>query len=545
MSTDSSLLKAPAAPKVSRFRGRYWPVAAILVVCIAGAVFLRYLLAAGEIDRGTANGCTDLVCVAGVIFLGLWMFFLSPFTRRTRWWCIAVPTVVIAVLATVLKIEKADGNLLLYFTWRWSVKPDEVLAKHMLSASRRSVDLSPTEHNYSGFLGAGRDAFVPDVKLATDWKSQPPKLLWKQPIGGGYSAFAVQGNAAITLEQRGEEELVTGYDLRTGELCWDHAIKARHHDMIGGDGPCSTPTIDGGRVYALGATGVLRCLDAATGREIWMRNVLADVGTTDEKDHAAVPWGRSASPLIVDELVVVPGGGPPGGPMVSLIAYNKQTGEKVWTGGTRQISYSSPSLANYGGVRQIVIVNEDNITGHDPKTGDVLWETKWEGSSKATASCSQTVPFGDDRFFVSKGYSGGAAAFQVTRNADGTWETKQLWRNHRVLKTKLDNVIIKNGYVYGLSDGILECVDANTGQRQWEGEDYGHGQVLRVGDVLLVTQEWGAVALVALDPTAYKELAHFQAIEGKTWNNPALVGDLLLVRNDQEAACYKLPLAEK
>ncbi len=215
----------------------------------------------------------------------------------------------------------------------------------------------------------------------------------------------------------------------------------------------------------------------------------------------------------------------------------------MWTGGTRQVSYSSPSLATYGGVRQIVIVNEDNITGHDPKTGEVLWEARWDGSSNASASASQTVPIGDDRFFVSKGYSGGAAVFEVLHHADGTWSTKQVWRNHRVLKTKLDNVVVKDGYVYGLTDGILQCVDLQTGKPQWEGDDYGHGQVLRVGDLLLITQEWGAVALVALDPAAFKELTRFQAIEGKTWNNPALAGDLLLVRNDREAACYQLPLA--
>ncbi len=420
-------------------------------------------------------------------------------------------------------------------------KPDETLAK--LTPTHKKLDLAPTSHDYPAFLGANRDAFVPDVRLLPDWGCNPPNLIWKQPIGGGYSAFAVQGGAAITLEQRGDEELVTCYDLHTGELCWDHAIHARHHDLIGGDGPCSTPIIYDGRIYALGATGVLRCLDAATGELIWMHDVLADVGTNAETDRNGVPWGRAASPLIVDDLVVVPAGGPPAGTKASLIAYNRQSGDKVWTGGTRQVSYSSPSLATYGGVLQIVIVNEDNITGHDPKTGEVLWEARWDGSSNASASASQTVPIGDDRFFVSKGYTGGAAVFEVMHDADGTWSAKQVWRNHRVLKTKLDNVVVKDGYVYGLNDGILQCVDLQTGKPQWEGEDYGHGQVLRVGDQLLITQEWGAVALVALDPTAFKALTRFQAIKGKTWNNPALAGDLLLVRNDREAACYQLPLA--
>src|SRR5262249_53753009 len=150
-----------------------------------------------------------------------------------------------------------------------------------------------------------------DVHLATDWTTQPPKLRWKQPIGLGYSGFAVVGNAAVTLEQRDQQEMVTCYDLQTGKLHWFHAITARHSNPVGGDGPGSTPTLHEGRVYALGGTGVLRCLDAATGKEIWIRDVLADVGTNYDEDHHGVWWGRSASPLIVDDLVVVPGGGPP------------------------------------------------------------------------------------------------------------------------------------------------------------------------------------------------------------------------------------------
>jgi outer membrane protein assembly factor BamB len=340
--------------------------------------------------------------------------------------------------------------------------------------------------------------------------------------------------------------------VNTGALAWHHAIQARQHNDIGGDGPASTPTVHDGRVYALGGTGVLRCLDAATGKEIWIRDVLADVGTDYETDRSGVWWGRSASPLVVDDLVIVPGGGPPAGPKVSLIAYNRANGAIVWKGGNRQVSYSSPSLATYGGVRQIVIVNEATITGHDPHTGEVLWETKWEGSSNSTASASQTVQVDDEHLFVSKGYSmGGGALFEIkhekTDNGDGTsadWTTKKLWHNHRVLMTKLDNVVIKDGSVYGLSDGILQCVDVKTGRKLWEGDEYGHGQLLRVGDKLLITGEWGAVALVELNPKEYHELARFQAIDGKTWNNPAISGNLLLLRNAVEAACYELPLAD-
>jgi outer membrane protein assembly factor BamB len=558
MTTDSS---SPIASQVeatrSARRRSLWPAWTILCVGVAA---IAYFQAVGVVDNGTSNALTAIAFGLVLILLGLWTAFFSPFSRSTRWWCIAVTTAVIAALFGVLRLNGFNGNLVPRFTWRWNPKPDMALAESGLSETQRVADVRPTAHDYPGFLGANRNAYVPGVHLATDWSANPPKLLWRQPIGAGYSAFAITGQAAITMEQRGEQELVTCYDLKTGQLLWHHAIAARQHNDIGGDGPGSTPTINEGKVYALGGTGILRCLDAATGRQIWIRDVLADVDTTYEADRAGVWWGRSASPLVFDNLVVVPAGGPPGGPKISLIAYNKLTGEIVWRGGHRQVSYSSPSLATYGGVRQIVIVNEDNITGHDPATGEVLWTAPWDGSSNSTASASQTVQISDDKFFVSKGYSmGGGAVFEVKhpnatgetakddatnsgeKNPASTWTVQRLWHNHRVLQTKLDNVIIEDGFVYGLSDGILQCVDLATGHRVWAGRDYGHGQLLRVGDVLLVTSETGEVALVALNSDEFHELAKFQALEGKTWNNPALSGNLLLVRNAQEATCYELP----
>jgi len=533
---------------------RTWPVWPAWVILGLGAALIAFFQIIGVNDNGSANGFTILTVGGTVILLGLWTVLFSPFSRRARWWTVAAATAVIALFFSAFRLNGFNGNLVPTVTWRWTPVPDTVLAQSGLNEQQQMADVQPTPHDYPGFLGANRDAFIPNVHLETDWNANPPKLLWRQPIGAGYSAFAIVGQAAITLEQRGEQELVSCYDLKTGRMLWHHAVQARHYNEIGGDGPGSTPTIHEGRVYALGGTGILRCLDAATGKPIWIHDVLADVGTTYEADRAGVWWGRSASPLIVDNLVVVPAGGPAGGPKVSLVAYDKLTGEIVWKGGTRQVSYSSPSLATYGGMRQIVIVNEDNITGHDPKTGEVLWTAPWDGSSNSTASASQTVQVADDRFFVSKGYSiGGGALFEVKRAEptsdsnqapESNWTVRRIWHNHRVLQTKLDNVVIKDGYVYGLSDGVLQCVELETGKRAWAGATYGHGQLLRVGDVLLITGETGELALVEFNPSEFHELAKIQALEGKTWNNPALSGDLLLVRNAQEAACYQLPLAK-
>ena len=407
----------------------------------------------------------------------------------------------------------------------------------------------PGLRDYPAFLGLNRHAVISDLKLARDWVKQPPRKLWRQPIGSGWSAFSVVGTAAVTQEQRGDEELVVCYDLPSGKLRWVHSDPGRFESTLGGDGPRATPTIHEGRVYTMGAIGWLNCLDLVTGEPIWKtRSVLADVKSTPEVEKPVVAWGRAGSPLIVDHRVIVPGGGPPTpsaeeGTYVSLIAYDKDTGEIVGTGGDQQISYSSPSLFTIGDTKQIVIVNEKTITGHDVQTLKVLWSIPWEGGSSSNASSPQTQQISADQLFVTKGYNIGGMLFQVT--CEGTiWTAKKIWHNSLVLRGKLSNHVIAGDHAYGLDDGILECVDLKTGKKLWKGGRYELGQLLLVGDVLLVQAESGDVVLVEDNPKKHVELTRFEAIEGKTWNNPVLAGHYLLVRNSTEAACYELPVID-
>ncbi len=258
-----------------------------------------------------------------------------------------------------------------------------------------------------------------------------------------------------------------------------------------------------------------------------------------------MPWGRAASPLVVGDQVIVPLGGRKGGRrLVSLAAYDKRRGTLLWEGGSRQISYSSPRLATLAGVEQVLIVNEGTVAGHDLKTGRLLWEHPWPARTNANPNVSQAVPVPPDRVFVSKGYGQGAMLLRLDPAADGALAPQVVWRNPKILKTKFANVAIRDGYVYGLSDGILECVELSSGRSQWKHGRYGHGQILRVGDLLLLLSEEGEVVLVEATPArADNMLGRFQAIEGLTWNNFALAGPFLLVRNAEEAACYKMPLA--
>ena len=342
------------------------------------------------------------------------------------------------------------------------------------------------------------------------------------------------------MEQRGTTELVTCYEIASGFLQWSHGTEARHENPMGGVGPRCTPTIDEGRVYTLGATGVLSCLDGSSGQPLWVHDLLGMVGLTPEADERNVAWGRAASPLIVGSLVVVPVGGPRDGRKVSLVAFDKTTGERIWEGGQQQVGYSSPVLATIHGVPQIAIVNESSVSGHAVDTGHELWRRPWSGSSNAQANTSQAVVVGEDRILVSKGYGGGAELFRITFDSEN-WNTEPIWKEN-VLKTKLTNVVIHDGHAYGLDDGILSCVEVETGRRRWKRGRYGHGQILLVGDSLLVLAESGELWMVQPTPEGHEVLGRMPVLDGITWNNLCLYGTRLLVRNAEQAACYELSI---
>ncbi|MFQ5671221.1 MAG: PQQ-binding-like beta-propeller repeat protein [Acidobacteriota bacterium] len=502
-------------------------------------------------DRGLANVLSAALLILDALAASAWLLFFSGYARRTRMKLAVGGCLLLAALGLCFRLEGYTGELVPTFAWRFREEPAR-LAEEVgpnragsLRLARTDLDLRTTSVNdFPGFLGPHRDAHVEGVRLSRHWDTDPPRPVWRRAVGAGWSAFSVVNGYAVTMEQRGQMEMVTAYDARRGELMWAFSQPGRYEHVLGGVGPRSTPTIADGKVYALGATGRLWCLDGATGELIWEKDLLKEYGVSPEQEFANIQYGRSNSPLVAGDLLVVPAGGNKGGRIASLVAYRKDTGRRVWEAGQRQISFSSPVLATLLGVEQILIVNEDTISSHHPATGSVLWEHPWPGVTSSNANVSQAVPVAPDGVLVSKGYGGGAERLQLIRREDGTFAVRVVWRSRGVLRTKFSNVVVLDDHVYGLSDGILECVDLETGRRVWKRGRYHHGQILGVGDLLLVLSESGEVFLVEPTPSrANHILGHFQALEGITWNNIALSGNLLLVRNAHEAGAYRLPLA--
>lgn len=460
-----------------------------------------------------------------------------------------------ALVAHLFVIDFRNDGTGRFIGWRWAWQPknDQLLAV----PEARSIidDWQTTSVDYPRFLGSGYWAEAKGLEIDPDWDSNPPEEIWRKPIGAGWSAFSVVGDYAVTQEQRGDSELVTCYRVSTGEPVWVHGDQVRfdpqgHFANLGGVGPRATPTLHNARVYTQGATGIVNCLDARTGEVLWSHDLEGDF------DVAPLLWGKSGSPLVIPDLgiVVINVGVPPEKSSHidctgSLTAFDLETGEVRWQGGNLTTSYASPVECELAGERQILQVNEGYLTAHRASDGTVLWQHEWPSSSSGSAACSQPVPLEGDRIFLTKGYGIGATLLHVTKKAEGNFETTPVWKPgvKPVLKTKLCNVVIRDGYAYGLDDTLLQCVEIETGRSMWKKRRnplFGHGQVLLVGNHLLVATERGELLLVECSPEKYNELASIRVLDesGVTWNNPALAGSYLLIRNDREAACYRLPL---
>ena len=530
------------------FRRRHYPGPfswLIIAACVCAFPLLWAQASDVGIERAELHLLTVLLGLIVSVTLVVWFVVFSAYEWTLRLGFAISLILTVALLFGLLRIRQFSGDLIPTFAFRWQPDADQLLQQPVAEAT--DVDLqTTTEDDFPQFLGPERNARVVTPLLNTDWESNPPREVWRIPIGAGWSSFATVNGFAVTMEQRGEEELVTCYEVASGQLRWYHSVQARHQTGMGGVGPRGTPTIHQGKVYALGATGVLRCLDGANGQEIWIEDLLARIGVTPEEDLERVAWGRSASPLIVDDLVVVPLGGKDEASCVSLAAFDRQSGDLVWTGGKHQAAYASPTVATIHGQRQILIVNQDYVSGHRVENGKQLWQVDWPGNSATNANVSQATHLTGGNILLSKGYHGGAKMVELSRDGD-VWESREIWPNDRVLRTKFSNVVVRNTYAVGLSDGFLECVDLESGRRLWKSGRYGQGQVLGVQgqsagiDLLLIQAESGDVVLFSTKPGSQQELGRFPALADKTWNNPAFYGRLLLVRNSDEAACYELP----
>ena len=455
----------------------------------------------------------------------LWAVISLRFSNEIRRWSMVGMVMIGCGMWTLLRIDGITGEFNLDLAWRWSKTPEERFLDQVSEEPMKPISVPmvvEANAEWPGFRGPNRDGIIKNVQIEADWSVNPPRELWRRPIGPGCSSFAVSGNTLYTQEQRGEYEMVSCYNINTGAPIWRHQDNERFWDSHAGAGPRSTPTYCNGRIYTLGATGILNALNAADGSVVWSRNAVSDTNVK----HSG--WGYTSSPLVVDDIVVVAIVG-------QLVAYDIETGNPRWFGPDGGDSYSSPHLLNIDGIKQIALTSASGLVSIEPANGTVLWKYSWPGDSRIV----QPSLSADHIILLSSSDGFSVRRISVIHDS-GKWSIEEQWTSSK-LKPNFNDLIVHKGHAYGFNGPMLVCIDVDDGERKWRGGRYG-GQIILVADqdLLVVLSEKGELALVRAIPEKFEELARLKAIKGKTWNHPVLVGDKLLVRNSQEMVGYRL-----
>lgn len=438
---------------------------------------------------------------------------------------------------TTVRFEGTTGAFSAEFSFRWKPTAEEqFLAERSSKPVAPKTDVSPAEKvelrtgDWPGFRGPARDGRLPGVRIATDWKQNQPKELWRHRVGPGWSSWAVIGSRAFTQEQRGPDEVVVCYDANSGSERWAYQDQTRFEEVMGGPGPRATPTFHDGRIYTLGATGHLACLDAVSGKKIWVRDISADSGAK------APMWGFAASPLVVQGVVTVFAGGANG---KGVLGYRADSGDLAWSAGEITNSYCSMQPAKIDGLEQVVVATREGLTSLDPVAGKVLWQFEWSMDEQFNR-VTQPAIVGEADVLIGTGFGFGLRRVHVGHDKD-SWKTEQVWES-RAISPYYNDLVIHKDHLYGFNANLLTCVRLSDGKAKWKERGYDNGQVLLLPDqdLLVIQAEKGDVALVEANPDRRKELGRISALKGKTWNHPVIAHGKLFVRNGEEAACFQL-----
>jgi len=368
--------------------------------------------------------------------------------------------------------------------------------------------------------------------------------VWKVPVGDSFGQIAVVGAKCFLMAERGNDEYCVSLDAATGKELWATRIDKTIKDG-NGNGPRGTPAIDGQRVYAFGTYLKLFCLDLDTGKALWSHDLMAEQGGKN------LQWGSASSALVINDLVLVTGGGAGKG----ILAYKKDAGELAWAKTSEAYTHATPTLATIKGKLQAVCLMKSGLVSVDPASGDVLWKLPIQRAASAGAICASPVVGGKngDVVYFSIGYSVGAGACRITKDGDN-WTATQLWMTPVKNQTTWSTAVHKDGYIYGLfnhndANGPLACLDIETGTVKWSQAGFGsQGGLVLSGDKLLIQTPKGDLVVAPASPDAFKEIARTNILKAKDWTAPTLANGLIYARNSSattgggtaEAACFKL-----
>ena len=388
--------------------------------------------------------------------------------------------------------------------------------------------------DWPAYRGPAGDGVTAD-KILTHWPSDGPKILWTVPLGNAFGSFAVAGDKAFVFEKMDDGEACAALDAATGKQLWATKIDRTISDRQGGDGPRSTPAVDGENVYVLGTYLKLAALTAADGKLVWSHDLIAEFGGKDYH------WGNAASPLIEGDLVIVAGGGRG----ESIIAFKKSTGEVAWKVLDEKITHATATPATIDGVHQDIFFMQSGLVSIAPETGAVLWRQPFPYNVSTAAS----PVVEKDVVYCSAGYGVGAGVYRITKNGD-KFSSTQIWRMPGGDVNHWSTPVIRGDYVYGLfgfkqfKTMPLKCIELATGREIWSKPGFGQGGLVLVGDDLLVQSDTGQLVLAEATPTAYHALGVARPLGGKCWTMPVVADGKIYTRSTTEGVCLDVSAKE-
>ena len=381
--------------------------------------------------------------------------------------------------------------------------------------------------------GPNRDFTTDSTDLADSWEPAGPPELWRRALGEGYSAILVEDGVLYTHYRIADQEIVVALDAASGETSWEYTYSAPAEGWTfeRGAGPHSTPSLSGGRLFAVGSTGMLHCLSSSDGAVLWSHDLMEDY------DASFRHRGYSSSPIVHDGAVLLPVGGE--GRMV--IAFRQTDGSVLWQAGDDDNSYSSPTLIELEGRAQLVVFGANEIAGLDPATGNLLWSHPH--ATRGAFNISTPLWSADDGLlFFSSAYDGGGRVLQLTAKG-ATIETEELWFSNQV-RIHFGTAIRIGDAVYASSGDFgpapLTAVDLPTGEILWRDRAFAKSSVIYGDGKLIVLDEDGALGLVKVDREGLEVLSRAQVFASLAWTVPTLVGSTLYLRNREEMVALDL-----
>ena len=393
--------------------------------------------------------------------------------------------------------------------------------------------------------GPNRNGISEETGLLKEWADSGPQVLWKVPLGEGFSGISVVGGRIYTMFSEADDEFVVCLNASNGEEVWRFRSDSNYHESQGGNGPRATPTIDGELLFTVTAQGKLYALNTENGEKVWSHDLQEEFGSKIPR------WGGCTSPLVEGDLLLVEVGGKDG---ESIVAFDKTNGDVVWSSHTDILGYSSPIAVTIGGIRQLIVFTGTQLVSVSPENGNLYWTYPWQ--TEYDVNAATPVFIAPDKIFISSGYGKGAAVVRVrvmmsaestTGEGEGGMShrdrvemtVEEIWKNQD-MKNHFATSVLHDDYLYGFDNAILKCIDANTGMEKWKTRGFGKGTLMLADEHLIILSDRGKLGLAEATPSAYNEVASAEVLSGLCWTVPTLANGRLYARNENEMVCLDM-----